>query len=267
MAAPGRLAPSALAAARARREAAQRRRPPRSRSRDSRATGIAMVALVPVAAFAVLLLGSQLWGPFGGRVLDATGAPGAGGGVVALASPTPTVGASRAALPSSEPTTAPTTRPTSEPTSAPTPEPTTAPTASTVPWTRLPPHRATTPIVVATPTPPPTARPTAATAVGAVERFYQAAAAHDWETAVAMWSPSMQRRYPPQQWLIDRFKRTTRIEIPRLALLSADASAGTATVAVRLVEYRTVEPSPRSFAGSWDLVLVDGAWLLDQPHF
>ena len=101
----------------------------------------------------------------------------------------------------------------------------------------------------------------------AVEQFYQAAAAHDWATAVELWSPSMQRQYPPQQWLIDRFKRTTRIDVTQLGAPAIDREAGTARVEVRLTEYRTVEPSPRTFSGFWELVLIDGRWKLDQPHF
>ena len=77
----------------------------------------------------------------------------------------------------------------------------------------------------------------------------------------------MRERYPPDEWLIGRFRRTTRIDITRLVTRSVNLDAGTANVAVRLVEYRTVEPSPRTFTGSWDLVLIDGHWKLDQPHF
>jgi hypothetical protein len=97
--------------------------------------------------------------------------------------------------------------------------------------------------------------------------FYNAVVAHDWATATALWSPSMQQRYPPQEWLIDRFKRTTRIDITNLRTLSVNESAGTARVAVSLIEYRTVDPSPRTFVGSWDLVRIDGRWLLNAPHF
>jgi hypothetical protein len=77
----------------------------------------------------------------------------------------------------------------------------------------------------------------------------------------------MRRRYPPDEWLIGRFSRTTRIDITRLRQVALNQSAGTATVAVSLVEYRTVEPSPRTFSGTWDLVLINGRWLLNQPHF
>jgi hypothetical protein len=36
---------------------------------------------------------------------------------------------------------------------------------------------------------------------------------------------------------------------------------------VSLVEYRTVEPSPRTFTGAWDLIRIDGRWLLHDPDF
>ena len=77
----------------------------------------------------------------------------------------------------------------------------------------------------------------------------------------------MQRNYPPDEWLIGRFARTTRIDITRLRTVALNTAAGTARVAVTLVEYRTVEPSPRTFVGSWDLIRVGGRWLLDEPHF
>lgn len=40
-----------------------------------------------------------------------------------------------------------------------------------------------------------------------------------------------------------------------------------AVVAVDLIEYRNVEPSPRRFVGRWDLVLTEQGWLMDTPHF
>jgi hypothetical protein len=77
----------------------------------------------------------------------------------------------------------------------------------------------------------------------------------------------MQRRYPPDEWLIDRFRPTTRIDITYLKTVYIDRDAGRARVSVTLVEYRRVEPSPRTFAGAWDLVRIDGRWVLDQPYF
>ena len=109
--------------------------------------------------------------------------------------------------------------------------------------------------------------PTATTAGGAVVDFYDAVAAHDWERATGRWSGRMQRQYPPDKWLIGRFAKTTRIDITSLHTTALDSAAGTATVAVTLVEYRTVEPSPRTFSGTWELVRVNGRWLLDEPHF
>lgn len=149
------------------------------------------------------------------------------------------------------------------PVRSPTPLPTPAPTAAPTP----------------TPTPKPTPRPTPkATAVAkpapqatapaaAVVRFYSLVVAHDWDAAIAMWSPSMQERYPPEGYLIDRFRRTTRIDITRLHTVFVDDANGRARVEVTLVEYRTVEPSPRTFVGAWDLVRIHGDWLLDDPHF
>lgn len=98
-------------------------------------------------------------------------------------------------------------------------------------------------------------------------RFYDLVEAHEWQAATDMWSPSMQQRYPPQEWLIDRFKRTTRIAITRLHTIFVDSNAGRARVEVSLVEYRTVEPSPRTLVGAWDLVRIDGRWVLDDPDF
>jgi hypothetical protein len=101
----------------------------------------------------------------------------------------------------------------------------------------------------------------------AVRDFYGAVEAHDWEAAIGLWSPSMQERYPPDIWLIDRFRPTTRIDITALDTVFVDRDAGLARVAVTIVEYRTIEPSPRTFVGAWDLVRIDGRWLLDQPYF
>ena len=141
----------------------------------------------------------------------------------------------------------------------------------------LPSAIASTPIPSAIPTTRPTARPTARPTVtpaspastpnAAVADFYHAAAAHDWDRAISRWSEGMQRRYPPDEWLVGRFSRTSRIDITRLRQTSLDAAAGRATVAVTLVEYRTVEPSPRTFSGTWELIRVNGRWLLDDPHF
>jgi hypothetical protein len=100
----------------------------------------------------------------------------------------------------------------------------------------------------------------------AVRDFYEAAQTHDWNAAIALWSPAMRERYPPDEWLIDRFQPTTRIDLTHLDTVFVDRGAGRASVSVSLVEYRRVEPSPQTFAGSWDLVRIDGRWVLNEPH-
>jgi hypothetical protein len=100
-----------------------------------------------------------------------------------------------------------------------------------------------------------------------VAAFYDAVEHHRWNEAKALWSPRMQRRYPPDQWLVGRFAHTTRIDIIRLRQTALDTARGTATVAVTIVEYRSDAPSPRTLSGSWDLVRSGGRWLLDEPHF
>jgi hypothetical protein len=227
-----------------------RRATGRDGSRDRRAAGVLLAALVPLALVAVALMGSALGGPDGGRSLDATSTPDLA--IVPPATP-PLTRASASSTP--------------EVTPSPTPTPTPSPTATPRPTAEPP-----TPRPTLEPTPPPTPAPTAAPArlsppARAVERFYEAVASHDWDLATALWSPSMRERYPPDEWLIGRFRPTTRIDITRLVTRSVDLDAGTANVAVRLTEYRTEEPSPRTFTGSWDLVLLDGHWKLDQPHF
>ena len=253
------IAVSPRMAARARREATRPRRPADDRSRERRTFPLLLAALIPAAAIIALVVFTTFRGPAGGPPA-ASGEPGIAAAPVA--EPTPSPSPSRTSSPTPAAVAAPTAspRPTASPsptpeiTPEPTPPPTPRPTKRPVPRT----------------TPPPTV--VAVTAVAAdpartVAKFYDAVEAHDWDTAIALWSPSMRRRYPPQEWLIDRFKRTTRIDLTRLRTASVDRAAGRARVAVSLTEYRTVEPSPRSFSGSWDLVVVNGRWRLNDPNF
>jgi hypothetical protein len=75
----------------------------------------------------------------------------------------------------------------------------------------------------------------------------------------------MQERYPPDVWLIERFTDTTQIDITYIE--TVERGSGRARVSVALVEYRILEPSPRTLVGAWDLVRIDGDWLLDVPYF
>ena len=199
------------------------------------------------AILALLLVGSVVAGFFaGGGTPSPSQAPGAAIAPTPTALPTPSPTALPTPLSIPTPSLVPTVLPTSPPTPKPTPPPTPRPTVR--------------------PAPDPTSRPAAVSAPArAVIAFYDAAADHDWDRAISLWSASMQDRYPPQEWLVDRFRRTTRIDITRLVTVSQ--GDGRARVEVSLTEYRTVEPSPRRFVGAWDLILVDGEWLLHDPDF
>jgi len=124
-----------------------------------------------------------------------------------------------------------------------------------------------TPTPAVTPRPEPTlpATPAGPKPAEVVLAFYVAVATHDWDTATALWSPEMQRRYPPAEDIVARFSATERIHINLID--TVERSGDTARVAVTLLEYRTTGPSPQRFVGAWDLVRIDGQWVLDDPDF
>ena len=206
--------------------------------------GIGVLGAATFLAIGLVAAGASLVG----GVLEATGvppiarasavAPAQSAATTSSSSPNP----SKSASPSASPTRSP------SPSAAPTPV------------------RTQRPVVTPRPTPFPTPPP-GITPAGGVAAFYGAVARHDWRTATNLWSTRMQRRYPPDSWLVGRFSKTTRIDIVRLRQTALDSARGTATVAVTIVEYRTDQPSPRRFAGSWALVRSGGRWLLDAPHF
>ena len=175
----------------------------------------------------------------------------------------PGIGTASLAPASAIPVATPSAMPTASSVSA-SPSPSPSPVAPTAPEATPVPTPKPTPRPNPTPKPTPAPRP-AGTPVGAVLAFYGAAEDHDWDTAIDLWSPSMQERYPPQEWLIDRFRRTTRIDVTRIETVSRTGDR--ARVEVSLTEYRTDQPSPRRFVGAWDLVLRDGRWLLNDPDF
>ena len=218
------------------------------RSRRVGLLALALAMLLPLVVIAGMLMNGE-------TAQDPEGAP----GPVAIATPIPSPSVfPPASLPPPTPVLTPSPLVTPPPTLPPTPEKTEKPApASTSPPTPPPPDPTD-------PAPPPNV---AAGPERAVRSFYDAVEAHHWDPAIALWSPSMQNRYPPDEWLIDRFRPTTRIDITHLDTVFIDRDAGRARVSVSLVEYRRVEPSPRTFAGAWDLVRIDGRWVLDDPHF
>ena len=163
-----------------------------------------------------------------------------------------------------EPTPQPTPEPTPEPTPVVTPEPAPVPTA--VPATP-PPTLAPTP-VPATPVPP-TPEPVVVVAApaspaDAVAAFYSQVAAGNFDAAYGLWSQRMRDTYPRQDNLDERFGQTASISFEQLYV--ASQGDGRATVQANFVETYD-SGSSRRFVGYWELVLVDGRWLLDAPHY
>jgi hypothetical protein len=109
--------------------------------------------------------------------------------------------------------------------------------------------------------------PASGSPAAVVARFYDLVETHQFDAAASLWTSRMRRQYPPDGNIDGRFSRTTRIDLRRDRVTAVDLRAGTAVVAVDLIEYRTVEPSPRRFVGRWDLVLTDRGWRMDEPHF
>jgi hypothetical protein len=235
-----------------------RRPPPDDRRR--RRTPVAL--FLPLIALGILgLVGAIVLSGAGrdqGGVAGATGTPGASDLAIAPgteASPSVAPSPTPSAEPSPTPTPTPT--PTPEPTPTPTPEPTPTPTPRPEP----------------TPTPQPTPRPTPPPDDGlpdrdpaeTVARFYRLVVRERFDDAAALWTAEMRQRYPPREYIDGRFNDTTEIEMRRNEIIAFDPDAGTATVAVDIVEY---EPGASTrFIGDWDLLLVDGRWLLNDPDF
>lgn len=142
-------------------------------------------------------------------------------------------------------------------TAEPTPIPTTAPTTAPTP----------TPIV-AVQTPPGSPAPTTTGAAGdpiqAVLAFYQAAAREDFDAAYALWNERMRAAYPREPNLDSRFDDTAEVTFSQLSV--AEMSGESATVQANFTEIYESGAS-RQFIGYWRLVLVDGQWLLDEPHY
>jgi hypothetical protein len=74
----------------------------------------------------------------------------------------------------------------------------------------------------------------------------------------------MRTTYPRTANLDDRFDETSSIAFQQLYV--AEQTADRATVQANFTE--TYESgASRQFVGYWRLVLVDGSWLLDEPHY
>jgi serine/threonine-protein kinase len=246
----GQYVPTAVAAA---ATAAPSRGRARRRRRRAFAPVAAAAALgLAALSFIVLVASANLLGHgLAGGVLGQTSSPRSSDMAVA------------------GPTASPTPSPSPTPTSSPTPSPTPAPTASTPPTptaasTSRPTQRPT-----PRPTQPPAAGPTAPARDPAetVRRFYDLVERHEFDAAARLWTRRMREQYPPERYIDGRFAPTTRIDIDRLSIERMSLRNRTAVVSVAITEYRSSGPSPRRFAGTWELVLTDAGWLMDEPHF
>jgi hypothetical protein len=188
-------------------------------------------------------------GFFGARMLDqgersasAPVAVGSPGGFVL-----PTTSPRAIPLPSPRLTPAPSTRATSAP------RPTVAPLAPLAP-----------------PAPPAPAAITAAAHPAemnpgqTIATWYRYVAEGAFDSAYALWSARMRGDYPRQPNLDGRWDDSAAVTFNQLYV--AEQTASTVKVQVDFIETKD-SGATRRFVGWWDLVLVDGRWLLDHPNF
>lgn len=254
---PTTTTPTPSATGRAGPEATSASRPPATERRRAVAWPIAI--LLPLVVVALALLGVLATGDDIGQALGSSapeivvGTP--GGEVLSQALPSATATATPDLTPSPRPTAEPTPDGTPEPTAEPTDEPASAgsPTATAPPAATPAPTPAPSAIIVAVAQPD-----------DAVAAFYRHAAAGDFDAAYSLWSARMKATYPREDNLDGRFDETASIDFE--ALHVASQSGGSATVQANFVETYD-SGSSRRFVGYWELILVDGRWLLDAPRY
>lgn len=98
----------------------------------------------------------------------------------------------------------------------------------------------------------------------AVIAFYRNVAAGNFDAAYAAWSDRMKAAYPREENLDQRFAETARIDFSQLYV--AEQGGGRAAVQANFTEVYDSGGS-RDFIGHWELIQVDGRWLLDAPHY
>ena len=103
-----------------------------------------------------------------------------------------------------------------------------------------------------------------ADAADAVGSFYALVTAGDLDAAYSLWSDRMKGTYPRQENLDERFASTADITFQDLAI--TEQSDDAATIEANFTETYDSGAS-QSFVGYWELVRVDGRWLLDEPHY
>ncbi len=216
--------------------------------------------LVPLAALfvlAVALSGAWIDRPVSGREPTPASSIVVGeiGGMVATPPGTP----------DTKPDASPTAEPTAVPTPVPTPLPTAAPTTAvaTPAPTALPATPAPTTPAPATPDPT-TVVAVASNPAESVATFYSRAAAGEFDAAYALWSDRMKADFSREENLDGRFDETSAITFTQLQTVGQRGDR--AVVQANFIE-EYESGATREFIGYWEVVLVDGAWVLDQPHY
>jgi hypothetical protein len=226
---------------------------PGPRRRDRKRAVVVPAGLAAALAALVLLMGGTVAaiamlgdsGVRGGGVLGQTSEPATSSSGIAVA-PVASIVITRTASPT--------------PVTATTAQPTTMVVPSFLPTPR--------------PNPKPTIRPTQGpSGVGGpardpaetVGQFYRLVETHDYDKAAGLWSPRMRGAYAPGRYIDGRFDDTTRIDVHRLQIQRMSVASRKAVVLIDIAEYRTSGPA-RRWVGTWDLVLVGGRWLMDEPH-
>ena len=225
----------------ARSTPASQRRPPRRR-----ATALAVVAAAVALLIVVGVVGSQFRpdaDEVGGIVV---GEP---GGAVLAGTPEPTLSATPRLTP--EPAGSPTPQPTVTQAVVPAPPATPAPVAAGTP----PP---------ATPAPEPIVVARATTPDETVATWYSYVESGNFDAAYSLWSDRMKATYARRENLDERFDQTASIAFSQLDVVQQDQRS--ATVQANFVETYD-SGSSRQFVGYWELISVDGRWLLDAPHY
>jgi hypothetical protein len=101
-------------------------------------------------------------------------------------------------------------------------------------------------------------------AADTVAAFYRRVSDGDFDAAYGLWSDRMKAAYPRRTNLDGRFAETASVTFTELRVVSQSQEA--ATVQTNFVE-RYEGGGSRQFIGYWRLVLVDDAWLLDEPTY
>jgi hypothetical protein len=213
-----------------------------------------IVSVVAAGAVALAIVAALALEP-AAQVARATieaGVP--GGEVISQATPMPTPRATPTATSMLSPTPTLTLDPTVAPTPAPTPPTTATPQPTAAPTARPP-----------SITPAPTAIVVAASnPVDAVAAFYGHVVSGSFDAAYGLWSDRMRATYPRTANLDERFDETADITFRELYV--AEQTSDRATVQANFTETYD-SGSSRTFIGYWRLVLVDGSWVLDEPHY